>query len=46
MKIGFIGLGNMAKAMIKGMLEKKTAAPEEILGSSRTRATEEVIRKA
>ena len=43
MKIGFIGLGNMAKAMIGGMLEKKIAQPEEILGSARTQATLDVV---
>ena len=43
MKIGFIGLGNMAKAMIGGMLEKKIAQPEEILGSARTQATLDAV---
>ena len=33
MKIGFIGLGNMASAMIGGMLEQKVVIPEEIIGS-------------
>ena len=32
MKIGFIGLGNMATAMIGGMLQKGIAAPEVIIG--------------
>lgn len=45
MKIGFIGLGNMARAMIGGMLDKKIAAPEEILGSAKSRATEEIMKK-
>lgn len=35
MKIGFIGLGNMASAMITGMLEKKIARPEDIIGSDK-----------
>jgi len=35
MKIGFIGLGNMATAMIGGMLQKGIAAPEDIIGSAR-----------
>lgn len=39
MKIGFIGLGNMAKAMIGGMLSKKTASSEDIIGSAKTQAT-------
>ena len=36
MKIGFIGLGNMATAMIGGMLQKGIAKPEDIIGSSKT----------
>lgn len=32
MKIGFIGLGNMATAMIGGMLQKGIAKPEDIIG--------------
>lgn len=39
MKIGFIGLGNMAKAMIGGMLEQGIAKKEDILGSAKTAAT-------
>ena len=35
MKIGFIGLGNMASAMIAGMLEKGIAKPEDIIGSDK-----------
>ena len=35
MKIGFIGLGNMASAMIAGMLEKGIAKPEDITGSDK-----------
>lgn len=38
-KIGFIGLGNMAAAMIGGMLQKGVARPENIIGSARTEAT-------
>ena len=38
-KIGFIGLGNMATAMIGGMLQKGVASPENIIGSARTAAT-------
>lgn len=34
MKIGFIGTGNMAKAIITGLIEKKTVAKEEIFVSS------------
>lgn len=39
MKIGFIGLGNMAKAMIGGMLAKGIAQPEELTGSAKTEKT-------
>ncbi len=35
MKIGFIGLGNMATAMINGMLKKGVARPEDILGAEK-----------
>lgn len=44
MKIGFIGLGNMATAMIGGMLQKGIAKPEDIIGSSKTEATAEKIK--
>lgn len=43
MKIGFIGLGNMATAMIGGILEKGLVKPEEILGSARSK---ESVQKA
>ena len=36
-KIGFIGCGNMAKAMIGGIVGKKLVAPEEIIASNRSR---------
>ncbi len=45
MKIGFIGLGNMAKAMIGGMLQKGMVQPEEIIGSAKTAATGEKMAK-
>lgn len=45
MKIGFIGLGNMAAAMIGGMLKKGLVRPEEIIGSARTTETKEKIRQ-
>ena len=38
MIVGFIGLGNMAKAMISGMIAKKVVAPEDIIGSRRSEA--------
>lgn len=39
MKIGFIGLGNMAAAMIGGMLKTGAFKAEEIIGSSKTQTT-------
>lgn len=39
MKLGFIGLGNMASAIIGGILKEKIAAPEEIIGSAKTENT-------
>lgn len=39
MIIGFIGLGNMAKAMIGGILAKKIAEPADIIGSAKMEAT-------
>ena len=36
MKIGFIGLGNMAKAMIGGMLAKEIVKKEDIIGSAKS----------
>ncbi|MCM1186731.1 MAG: pyrroline-5-carboxylate reductase [Lachnoclostridium sp.] len=41
MKIGWIGLGNMATAMISGMLQKKAVQPREMMGFARTRAARE-----
>lgn len=45
MKIGFIGLGNMAEAMIGGILKKELVRPEEIIGSAKTAGTKERIRQ-
>ena len=45
MKIGFIGLGNMAGAMIGGMLGKGLANAEDIVGSARTEATRNRIQE-
>lgn len=39
MKIGFIGLGNMAAAMISGLLSKGSVLPEDMIGSARTEET-------
>lgn len=43
MKIGFVGLGNMAKAMISGIIGSGIAKAEEIYGSSRTKETLEKV---
>ena len=43
LKIGFIGLGNMASAMIGGMIEKKIVKQEEIVGAD---AFEPAVQKA
>lgn len=45
MKIGFIGLGNMATAMIGGMLSKGLVKPEDIIGSSKTELTSRKIKE-
>ena len=42
MKLGFIGLGNMAKAMIGGIIAKGLMGPDDIIG---TAATEETCAK-
>ena len=39
MTVGFIGLGNMAKAMIGGILQKGLMGPNEIIGSANTEET-------
>ena len=39
MKIGMIGLGNMADAIIGGMLQKKVVKKEELIGSAATERT-------
>ncbi len=41
MKIGFIGLGNMARAIIGGMLRKEMVRPEDIIGTAKTQETRE-----
>lgn len=39
MKLGFIGLGNMAKAMLGGMLSKGLVTPQQVIGSCKTKET-------
>ncbi len=43
MKVGFIGAGNMAKAMIGGMLQKQLLQKEEIIASSATQGTADKV---
>lgn len=43
MKIGFIGCGNMATAMISGILESGAAAPSEVMASARSASTRNKI---
>ena len=43
MKVGFIGLGNMAKAMIGGILKKDIVSCEDIIGSAATKKTCEKV---
>lgn len=45
MVIGFIGLGNMAKAIINGIISEGLVAPEEIIGSAKTAETCEKVAK-
>lgn len=45
MKVGFIGLGNMAKAIIGGMLKQNILSPEDIIGSAKTSATMEEVQR-
>ena len=45
MKIGFIGLGNMAKAMIGGMLQKEIVSVVDLIGSAKSEKTLEAMRK-
>ncbi len=45
MRIGWIGLGNMATAMISGILQKKTAAPGDMMGYAPTLTSRERARQ-
>lgn len=38
-KLGFIGLGNMASAIIGGILKEGIAVPQDIIGSAKTKKT-------
>ncbi len=46
MKIGFIGLGNMAKAVIGGMLQNQMVQPGDIVGTARTEKTRAAVSAA
>lgn len=45
MKIGFIGLGNMAQAIIGGMLEQGIVSAAQICGSAKTQKTRDAVRE-
>lgn len=45
MKIGFIGCGNMAGAMIRGIVSSGKCAPDEVMASNRSAAKLEKIAK-
>lgn len=45
MVIGFIGMGNMAEAMINGILSKGVFAPEQLIGSAKSQKTCDKIKK-
>lgn len=45
MKLGFVGCGNMAKAMIRGMLESGKVAADDIIASARTEKSRETAAK-
>ncbi|PLR97845.1 pyrroline-5-carboxylate reductase [Bacillus sp. T33-2] len=44
-RIGFIGSGKMARAMIAGLIGSKQAAPENIMASAATQATMKLVEK-
>lgn len=46
MQIGFIGMGNMAQAMAKGILDAGLLQPQEILASAKTAKTVEAVQKS
>lgn len=46
MKIGFIGLGNMARAIIGGMLENQIVQADDVIGSARTEETMAAVQAA
>lgn len=45
MKIGFIGLGNMASAIIGGLIQKKMVEPQDVIGSDKMAAAGEAAKE-
>ena len=45
MKIGFIGCGNMAQAIIAGLIDNRTFFPAEIIASDKNREVLEAVRE-
>lgn len=45
MKLGFIGLGNMAKAMIGGILAKGNIGAQDMMGTAKSTASKEYARE-
>lgn len=46
MKLGFIGTGNMASAIMGGVIEKGMVKPDEVIGSDLTKAGRERVKEA
>ena len=44
-KLGFIGVGNMGEALVKGLIASKAAAPAQIRVSARRRERIEELEK-
>lgn len=45
MKIGFIGCGNMATAMIKGILKQEAAGADQVMATAKSEGTKKKIRE-
>lgn len=45
-RIGFIGCGNMGRAMVQGIVAQGLAAPSDIVVSARTQATLDAVRES
>lgn len=45
MKVGFIGCGNMAEAMIRGIVHSKGISPEDVIASAKSERTKKRIRE-